>query len=55
MEKVNAWIMIVLAVLLALSLLGVAADSLGTATSGILGWLIAVGVLVIGVLKLLNK
>ena len=55
MDKVNGWIMIVLAILLGLSLLNVASASIGTATSGVLGWLIALGVLVMGILKVINK
>lgn len=53
MAKLTAWIVTVLGVLLALPLLGV--EAIGTATSGILGWLIVLGVLVIGIGKLVRN
>ncbi|MBS3066479.1 hypothetical protein J4205_01525 [Candidatus Pacearchaeota archaeon] len=50
MAKLTAWVVTILGVLLLLPLIGV--DQLGTVTDGILGWLIAIGVLVIGLTKL---
>ncbi len=50
MAKLTAWLVTILGVLLLLPLLGV--NQLGTATEGILAWLIAIGVLVIGIGKL---
>ncbi|PIZ82846.1 hypothetical protein COX97_02730 [Candidatus Pacearchaeota archaeon CG_4_10_14_0_2_um_filter_05_32_18] len=50
MAKITAWVVTILGVLLLLPLLGV--DQLGTATDGYLGWIIAIGVLAIGLTKL---
>ncbi|MDP3027716.1 MAG: hypothetical protein Q8N63_08480 [Nanoarchaeota archaeon] len=53
MAKLTAWLVTLLGVLLLLPLIGV--TQLGTVTSGILGWLIAIGVLVIGIGKLVRN
>jgi len=50
MAKITAWVVTILGVLLLLPLLGF--DQLGTATDGYLGWIIAIGVLAIGLTKL---
>ncbi len=58
MEKVNNWIVTIIGALLVLSLIGpsLGFDQLGTLVSGgITSWLVALGVLFIGVTKLLNK
>ncbi|MBS3091472.1 hypothetical protein J4217_03440 [Candidatus Pacearchaeota archaeon] len=47
MAKLTAWIVTILGVLLLLPLLGV-----GSATEGVIGWLLAIGVLVVGIGKL---
>jgi hypothetical protein len=52
-NKITAWLVTLLGIFLILPLAGV--TQMGTATSGILGWLIAVAVLIIGILKLMNK
>jgi len=51
-EKLTNWIVTVIGVLLVLPLIGV--DQIGTLTSGILAWLVAIGVLVIGVGNLIK-
>ncbi len=53
MNKLNAWIITIIGVALLLPLIGV--DQLGTPTEGILAWLLALGVLAIGTLKLVGK
>ena len=53
MAKLTAWVVTVIGVLLILPLLEI--DQLGTITEGLLAWLIALGVLVIGVGKLLRN
>ena len=53
MAKLTAWIVTILGVLLLLPLLGV--DALGTATTGYLGWIIALGVLVVGIGKMIRN
>jgi len=50
MEKWMYWLVALIGVLLILPLLGV--NQLGTATSGIAGWVIALVVLAIGALNL---
>lgn len=53
MAKLTAWLVTILGVLLLLPLLGI--DQLGTATDGYLAWLIAIGVLAIGIGKLMRN
>ncbi len=53
MNKLNAWLIIIVGVLLLLPLVGI--SQLGTPTEGILAWLLALGVLVIGVMQLIKK
>ena len=53
MNKYNSWIIIIIGVLLLLPLIGI--DQLGTVTDGILAWLLAIGVLLIGVMQLIKK
>jgi len=53
MKNLNALLIIIIGVLLLLPLIGI--DQLGTPTEGILAWLLALGVLVIGVMKLIKK
>lgn len=53
LNKIASILVIVLGILLALPLVGV--TQIGTATDGILGWIIVIAVLAIGILKLLNK
>ena len=53
MAKLTAVLVTLLGVLLLLPLLGV--TQLGTPTSGVLGWLVALVVLVVGVGKLLRN
>ena len=50
MQKWMYWLVLIMGVLLVLPLLGV--DQLGTATSGLAGWVIALAVLAIGALNL---
>lgn len=53
MAKLTAWLVTVIGVLLLLPLIGI--NQLGTPTDGILAWLIALGVLVIGISKLMRN
>lgn len=53
MAKITAWLVTIIGVLLALPLIGI--DQLGTVTDGILAWLIALAVLVIGITKLIRN
>ena len=53
MVKLTAWLVTLLGVLLLLPLIGV--TQLGTVTSGILGWLVALVVLVVGIGKLVRN
>ena len=53
MKKVRGWIIIILSILLILSLLGI--DQLGTVTKGFLGWILAIGVLILGIQTLMKK
>ena len=53
MNKLRPWLIILVGVFLLLPLIGI--DQLGTPTEGILAWLLALGVLVIGVMKLIKK
>lgn len=53
MAKLTAIVVTIIGILLLLPLLGVA--GLGTVTDGILAWLIAIGVLVIGIGKLIRN
>ena len=50
MEKLMAWLVTIIGVLLVLPLIGVSA--LGSATSGIAGWIIALAVLIMGIMKI---
>jgi hypothetical protein len=49
-KKLTAWLATLLGIILILPLIGV--TQLGTATSGILGWILALAVLIIGLAKL---
>lgn len=51
-KKVVAWLVIVLGVLLVLPLVGI--TQLGSLTSGVLAWLIALGVLLTGIVELIK-
>ena len=53
MAKITAWVTTIIGVLLLLPLIGV--SQLGTATSGTSSWLIAIGVLVVGITKLIRN
>lgn len=53
MKQLRGWIIIVLGILLVLSLLGV--SQLGTATDGVIGWILAIGVLILGVQTLIKN
>jgi len=52
MEKISAWLLLVLGILLVLNLLGI--DQLGTPVDGIMGWAIAVIVVVFSVHKIME-
>ena len=53
MVKLNAWLIIIVGVILLLPLIGI--DQLGTPTEGVLAWLLALGVLAIGISQLIRK
>ena len=53
MAKLTAWLVTILGVLLILPLVGV--TQLGTVTNGILAWLIALDVLIVGIGKLVRN
>lgn len=53
MKKVENWIVLIIGILLILPLIGV--SQLGTISSGIIGWLIALAVLMIGLLRVRTK
>ena len=53
MSKLTAWLVTLVGVLLILSSIGV--DQFGTPTSGMLGWIIALAVLIIGIGKLFRN
>jgi len=53
MAKLTAWVSTILGILLLLPLVGV--TGFGSATSGVIGWLIALGVLVIGIGKMMRN
>lgn len=53
MKQLGDWLVILVGVILLLPLLGI--TQLGTVTEGILAWLLAIVVLVIGILKLTCK
>lgn len=53
MAKLTAWVVTIIGVLLLLPLIGV--TQLGTPTDGVLAWLITIGVLVIGIGKLVRN
>lgn len=53
MAKTTAWIATLIGILLILPLAGV--TQFGTPTSGILGWIIALGVLLVGITKLIRN
>ncbi len=52
-SKIYAWLVTLVGVLLVLPLIGV--DQLGTMTSGISAWIIAIAILVIGILGLVRS
>jgi len=49
-SKITAWLVLILGILLILPLIGV--DQIGTITSGTLGWIIALLVLIIGIVRI---
>ena len=53
MAKLTAWLVTLLGILLILPLLGV--TQLGTVTDGILAWIIALDILIIGIGKLIRN
>jgi len=53
MKNINAWLVILAGVILLLPLLGI--TQLGTVTTGILAWVLAIVVIIIGVLQLSKK
>jgi len=53
MKNINAWLVLLAGIILLLPLLGI--TQLGTVTSGILAWVLAIVVIVIGVLQLIKK
>ncbi|MDD5191757.1 MAG: hypothetical protein PHH54_05295 [Candidatus Nanoarchaeia archaeon] len=53
MKQINAWLTILIAIILALPLLGV--TQLGTVTEGILAWILVIVVLIVGILGLTKK
>ena len=53
MNNLNPWIITIIGILLVLPLVGI--DQLGTPTEGILAWLLALGVLAIGIMQLIKK
>ena len=53
MKNLNAWLVILVGIVLILPLVGV--TQLGSVTSGILAWVLAIVVLVIGVTQLMKK
>lgn len=56
MDSIKSWIVTIIGVLLVLNVLKIASlSTLGTLDSGITGWVIALGVIIIGVLGILNK
>ena len=52
MNQINAWLVTAVGILLLLPLIGV--DQLGTPTKGTLAWLLAIGVIIIGVTQLIK-
>ena len=50
MSKLNAWLIIIAGVVLLLPLIGI--TQLGTPTEGVLAWVLAIAVLLIGILKI---
>lgn len=59
MAKLTAWLVTIigalLVLLLVLPLIGIDTASLGTATDGLIGWIVALAVLVIGIGKLMRN
>ncbi|MFH1521784.1 MAG: hypothetical protein ABIF18_02385 [archaeon] len=53
MEKINAILVTIIGVLLVIPLLGVTA--LGSLTTGIIGWVVAIVILAIGVIGLMGE
>ena len=53
MTKINGWLTILAGIILILPLAGI--TQLGTVTEGALAWALAVVVLIIGILKVMNK
>ena len=52
-KNLNAWLIILVGVVLLLPLIGV--TQLGTVTDGVLAWILVIVVLIIGITKLMNK
>ena len=52
MNKSNAWLVIIAGVILLLPLIGI--TQLGTVTEGVLAWILAIVVLLIGILQLVK-
>ena len=53
MEKLEAWFVTLIGILLILSMVGVSA--LGSISSGFTGWIIALAVLIMGIVSLTKK
>ncbi len=53
MKDFNAWLIILVGIILILPLIGV--TQLGTVTDGILAWVLAIVVLVIGIMQLIKR
>ena len=53
MKQISAWLVILAGIILLLPLLGI--TQLGTVTEGILAWVLAIVVIIIGILKLSKK
>ena len=53
MKQLEAWLVTVMGILLVLSMIGV--SELGSISSGITGWVVALAVLIIGVMRLMKK
>jgi len=53
MKNLRGWIIIILGILLILPLVGI--NQLGTAIEGIIGWTLAIGVLILGIQTLIKK
>jgi len=53
MDKLTSWLVTLIGVLLVLPMLGI--TQIGTLTSGVIGWLVPIAVLVIGIKGILEK